>query len=182
MAWSLKSCHLEKRAEFPFPKCRQKSRMWTPTRKYSWGFCLLTNRKKGIVVLRKASKPLASVLGMVRYFKECLERAELCSLSNTKGSENHLGAISAPEPGEASGLLWILLSYEWLSPKRCAMTGKGHTAPFTALRIFQKMLFFLVTTLFYGQWLKVEVKKGNKRFHSEIRLEIYLRPPAGKIC
>lgn len=51
-------------------------------------------KKKSVAVLGKASKALVSVLGMMGCLKECSERAELSSLSNTKASENPLGAIS----------------------------------------------------------------------------------------
>lgn len=46
------------------------------------------------MVLENASKLLVSVLDIVKYSKECMERSEFSSLSNTKVSGNPLGASS----------------------------------------------------------------------------------------
>lgn len=89
---------------------------------------------------------------------------------------SYFGHLNLEEPQVCSDFCWAMGN---CLQRPVPQLGK---APFSALRIFQKMRFFLVTIQFYGQCLKIEVKKGDKRFHSEIRLEIYLRPPAGKIC
>lgn len=95
MAWSLRAVTRRKEQNFLPQSVGKKISALDTHSEVFLGFLLAKKyTQKYQLSLGKASKPLFPVLDMVRDSKACLERAELCSLSNTKVSENPSGAIS----------------------------------------------------------------------------------------